>query len=103
MAREDVFSTGLGFGFAIPHTKSEHIEQSAISVCRLANPISWGDEKAQFIIMLTLNKHAAGDQHMKIFSKLARKIMHADFRDQLMTAISDSQVEELLKQELELS
>ena len=32
-AREDVFSTGLGFGFAIPHTKSEHIEQSAIVVC----------------------------------------------------------------------
>ncbi|CAM3607612.1 phosphoenolpyruvate--protein phosphotransferase [Vibrio aquimaris] len=101
-AREDVFSTGLGFGFAIPHTKSEHIEQSAISVCRLANPIAWGDEQAQFIIMLTLNKHAAGDQHMKIFSKLARKIMHADFRDQLMHASTDEQVEALLKQELEL-
>ncbi|MBC7005071.1 phosphoenolpyruvate--protein phosphotransferase [Photobacterium sp. BZF1] len=102
-AREDVFSTGLGFGFAIPHTKSEHIEQSAISVCRLANPIQWGDEEAQFIIMLTLNKHAAGDQHMKIFSKLARKIMHADFREQLMTAQSCDQVEALLKQELELN
>ena len=102
-AREDVFSTGLGFGFAIPHTKSEHIEQSAISVCRLAKPIAWGDEEAQFIIMLTLNKHAAGDQHMKIFSKLARKIMHADFREQLMTASSDTQVEALLKQELELA
>ncbi len=101
-AREDVFSTGLGFGFAIPHTKSEHIEQSAISVCRLTNPIEWGDEQAQFIIMLTLNKHAAGDQHMKIFSKLARKIMHADFREQLMTADSDIEVEQLLKRELEL-
>ncbi|MDF2155174.1 phosphoenolpyruvate--protein phosphotransferase [Vibrio sp. CAU 1672] len=102
-AREDVFSTGLGFGFAIPHTKSEHIEQSAISVCRLEKPIEWGDEEAQFIIMLTLNKHAAGDQHMKIFSKLARKIMHADFRDQLMTAKRALQIESLLKKELELN
>ncbi|TDE24489.1 phosphoenolpyruvate--protein phosphotransferase [Vibrio owensii] len=102
-AREDVFSTGLGFGFAIPHTKSEHIEQSAISVCRLEKSIEWGDEEAQFIIMLTLNKHAAGDQHMKIFSKLARKIMHADFRDQLMTAETSHQIEALLKQELELN
>ncbi|AMF98928.1 phosphoenolpyruvate--protein phosphotransferase [Vibrio harveyi] len=102
-AREDVFSTGLGFGFAIPHTKSEHIEQSAISVCRLAKSIEWGDEEAQFVIMLTLNKHAAGDQHMKIFSKLARKIMHADFRDQLMTAETSYQIEALLKQELELN
>lgn len=102
-AREDVFSTGLGFGFAIPHTKSEHIEQSAVSVCRLAKPLMWGDEEAQFIIMLTLNKHAAGDQHMKIFSKLARKIMHADFREQLMTAVDTLQVEQLLKKELEIS
>lgn len=66
-AREAVFSTGLGFGFAIPHTKSEHIEQSTISVARLPQPVVWGDEEAQYIIMLTLNKHAAGDQHMRIF------------------------------------
>ncbi|MGI0117225.1 phosphoenolpyruvate--protein phosphotransferase [Zooshikella sp. RANM57] len=102
-AREDVFSTGLGFGFAIPHTKSEHIEQSAISVCRLDRPIQWGDEEAQFIIMLTLNKHAAGDQHMKIFSKLARKIMHVHFREQLMKATDSEQIESLLKHELELT
>ena len=36
-AREAVFSTGLGFSFAIPHSKSEHIEQSTISVARLAS------------------------------------------------------------------
>ncbi|XPE57926.1 PTS sugar transporter subunit IIA [Shigella flexneri] len=34
-AREAVFSTGLGFSFAIPHSKSGHIEQSTISVARL--------------------------------------------------------------------
>lgn len=101
-AREDVFSTGLGFGFAIPHTKSEHIEQSTVSVSRLANPIAWGDEEASFIIMLTLNKHAAGNQHMKIFSKLARKIMHADFREALMSAESPQAIESMLITELEL-
>ncbi|WP_375749471.1 phosphoenolpyruvate--protein phosphotransferase [Vibrio sp. HN007] len=101
-AREDVFSTGLGFGFAIPHTKSEHIEQSTISVSRLAKPIQWGDEEAQFVIMLTLNKHAAGDQHMKIFSKLARRIMHEEFRQSLMNAASTEEIENKLKAELEL-
>ncbi|PSW06559.1 phosphoenolpyruvate--protein phosphotransferase [Photobacterium lipolyticum] len=101
-AREDVFSTGLGFGFAIPHTKSEHIEQSTISVTRLAKPILWGDDEAQFVIMLTLNKHAAGDQHMKIFSKLARRIMHEQFRQNLLNAQSVEQVEQILKAELEL-
>jgi hypothetical protein len=83
-----VFSTGLGFSFAIPHSKSEHIEQSTISVARLAQPVMWGDEEAQFVIMLTLNKHSAGDQHMRIFSRLARRIMHAEFRQSLVSAQS---------------
>ncbi|WP_297200938.1 phosphoenolpyruvate--protein phosphotransferase [uncultured Pluralibacter sp.] len=101
-AREAVFSTGLGFSFAIPHSKSEHIEQSTISVARLAAPVRWGDEEAQFIIMLTLNKHAAGDQHMRIFSRLARRIMHEEFRSALVNADSAQAIASLLQRELEL-
>ncbi|XNM77157.1 PTS sugar transporter subunit IIA [Escherichia coli] len=48
-----------GLSFAIPHSKSEHIEQSTISVARLQAPVRWGDDEAQFIMTLTLNKHAA--------------------------------------------
>ena len=101
-AREAVFSTGLGFSFAIPHSKSEHIEQSTISVARLQTPVRWGDEDARFIIMLTLNKHAAGDQHMRIFSRLARRIMHEEFRQALVSAESAQAIAGLLQRELEL-
>ncbi|CNB84597.1 phosphoenolpyruvate--protein phosphotransferase [Yersinia similis] len=101
-AREAVFSTGLGFSFAIPHSKSEHIEQSTISVARLSEPVTWGDEEAQFIIMLTLNKHATGDQHMRIFSRLARRIMHEEFRSALVSANSSEAIAALLQKELEL-
>lgn len=101
-AREAVFSTGLGFYFAIPHSKSEHIEQSTISVARLPAPVPWGEDEAQFIIMLTLNKHAAGDQHMRIFSRLARRIMHEEFRTALMNAASPEAIAGLLQRELEL-
>ncbi|WDB34096.1 putative PEP-binding protein [Escherichia albertii] len=101
-AREAVFSTGLGFSFAIPHSKSEHIEQSTISVTRLQAPVRWGDDEAQFIIMLTLNKHAAGDQHMRIFSRLARRIMHEEFRNALVNAASADAIASLLQHELEL-
>jgi len=103
-AREDVFPTGLGsgFGFAIPHTKSEHIEQPTISFTCLANPIKWGTEEVRFIIMLTLNKHAAGEQHMQIFSRLTRRIMNQEFRLQLTQSGSSQEVEALLCSELEL-
>ena len=62
----------------------------------------WGEEEAQFIIMLTLNKHAAGDQHMRIFSRLARRIMHDDFRSALVNASSEEAIASLLQHELEL-
>ena len=88
-AREAVFSTGLGFSFAIPHSKSEHIEQSTISVARLQAPVRWGDDDAQFIIM-------------RIFSRLARRIMHEEFRNALVSAASTDAIASLLQHELEL-
>ena len=69
---------------------------------RLAQPVMWGDEEAQFVIMLTLNKHSAGDQHMRIFSRLARRIMHAEFRQALVSAQSREDIAQLLRRELEL-
>ncbi|EMC2058758.1 PTS sugar transporter subunit IIA, partial [Salmonella enterica] len=65
-------------------------------------PVRWGDDEAQFIIMLTLNKHAAGDQHMRIFSRLARRIMHEEFRNTLVNAASADAIASLLQHELEL-
>ncbi len=64
--------------------------------------MNWGEEDALFVMMLTLNKQASGDQHMRIFSKLARRIMHEGFRDALVSAGTAQQVEMLLKHELEL-
>ena len=73
-----------------------------MSVARLQAPVRWGDDEAQFIIMLTLNKHAAGDQHMRIFSRLARRIMHEAFRNALVNAASAAAIASLLQHELEL-
>jgi fructose-specific PTS system IIA-like component len=39
---------------------------------------------------------------MRIFSKLARRIMHDSFRDALMHSATAAHIEALLKQELEL-
>lgn len=96
-AREAVFSTDLGFGFAIPHTKSEHLQHSTISMARLAKPIHWQGDTGEidFIIMLTLNNNDSA-QHMKIFSSLARKLMHKDFREKLHATQNNQEIAEQL-------
>jgi len=100
-AREEVFSTGLGHGFAIPHTKSENIRCSSISIAHLSQPIDWQSDSGDvdFIIMLTLNK-AHADQHMRIFSTLARKLIHQSFRDQLRASKDDTEIIAMLESEL---
>ncbi|STP71841.1 multiphosphoryl transfer protein 1 [includes phosphoenolpyruvate-protein phosphotransferase;phosphocarrier protein Hp; fructose-like phosphotransferase enzyme IIA component] [Escherichia coli] len=54
--REEIVTTGVGFGVAIPHTKSQWIRHSSISIARLAKPIGWQSEmgEVELVIMLTL-------------------------------------------------
>ncbi|MDO6407053.1 phosphoenolpyruvate--protein phosphotransferase [Pantoea phytobeneficialis] len=85
-AREDSFSTAVGYGFAIPHTKSDHIGYSTISMATLAKPILWGDQEVATVFMLTVNKSADPQQHMKYFSILARTLMKEEFRDAIKNA-----------------
>ncbi|MGI2801083.1 PTS sugar transporter subunit IIA, partial [Photobacterium damselae] len=48
-----------------------------------------------------LNKDQ-GDQHMRIFSSLARKLIHQSFRDMLRDADNEAEVIRILEQELAL-
>lgn len=84
--REDSFSTAVGYGFAIPHTKSDHIGYSTISMATLAKPILWGDQEVTTVFMLTVNKSADPNQHMKYFSILARTLMKEEFRNAIKNA-----------------
>lgn len=98
--REEVFSTALGFAIALPHCKSAAVSSSSVSVMRLAEPLAWNDEVAvSLVIMLTVSEREKGD-HMKIFSRLARKLMHADFRQQLMDGQVPQHMAELLELEM---
>lgn len=100
--REQIFSTALGFSIAIPHCKSLAVKHSSISVLRLSEELAWGDNvDVKLIIMLTINENEE-NQHMRIFSVLARKLMHESFRDQIMTAEHPSEVVTLLEKELAL-
>ncbi len=75
--REEIVTTGVGFGVAIPHTKSQWIRHSSISIARLAKPIDWQSEmgEVELVIMLTLGANE-GMNHVKVFSQLARKLVN---------------------------
>jgi phosphoenolpyruvate-protein phosphotransferase len=102
-AREGVYSTGLGDGFAIPHCKTDAIAASSIGVVRLARPLDWDavdGAPVQCVILLAMRATDTNAAHLSVFSKLARKLMDADFRTRLLAAPNREAVLACLKWEL---
>ncbi len=100
--REEVYSTDMGFGFAVPHCKTNHITASSIAVCKPATPIQWHPDTkpVHVVILLAIRECAAQNTHMKIFASLARKIMHEDFREYLISENDPNAIQNFLQENL---
>ena len=99
--REEIVTTGVGFGVAIPHTKSAWVRHSSISIARLPAQIDWQSEmgEVELVIMLTLGEHE-GINHVKVFSQLARKLVNKAFRQSLLSAGDPQAILALLNAEI---
>ncbi len=99
--REEIVTTAVGFGVAIPHTKSQWIRHSSISIARLAQPVDWQSEMGdvELVIMLTPGADE-GINHVKVFSQLARKLVNKNFRQSLFAANDADSILALLEAEL---
>lgn len=104
-AREDTYSTGLGHGFAVPHCKSPALAAASIAALRLRRPVEWGavdGEPVRCAILLGLPESADDQAHMRVLARLARRLMHAAFRDRLLAAADADAFVAVLTAELEL-
>lgn len=92
LEREHAVSTYIGHELGLPHNKSDGIRSSAVTVGRLAHPVIWTDEGdyVQTVFLIGVPKQNEGNMHLKILSKLARLLMHEQFRQEVIHA--DEQV-----------
>jgi phosphoenolpyruvate-protein phosphotransferase len=102
--REEVFSTGLGFGIAVPHCKSEAALCASLCIARLAEPVDWESKDGRPVdtVMLLIVPDAEGaEAHLRIFARLARRIMHEDFREALRACANADSLAHFLGSEFE--
>jgi phosphoenolpyruvate-protein phosphotransferase len=88
-AREETYSTGVGFEVAIPHCKSNAVLVNSISILRTTTPIPWkslDDKPVKLVIMIVIKADAPGDEHLRMIARLSRKLMDEKFRDRLFNA-----------------
>lgn len=101
--RENLTTTGIGFGIAIPHGKSPHVKETTVAFGRLNNKIDWQSldgENVGLVFLLAVPEACQGDQHLKIIAGLSRKLVHQEFRDTLEQAASDREIVDLLNDSL---
>lgn len=89
MAREQLGSTGLGKGVAIPHGRLRGLKRAAAAIIRLKGAIEFGSPDGQpvrLLVVLLVPEHAT-EEHLEILSELAQMLSEPSMRDQLMTVV----------------
>lgn len=99
--REQIMSTGVGDGFAIPHGKTDAVSDIAAAFAITAQPIDYEslDEKPVRLVFLLVSKVNMVGPHIKLLSRISRLMNKAEFRNSLLAAKSSKDIIEMFKQE----
>lgn len=86
--RENVMSTGIGSGVAIPHAYTDGVEQLVAGFFRTRESVDFdaldGDNVDLFFIIL--GPKASRRDHIKVLAKISRLLNHEEFREELRSA-----------------
>lgn len=101
--REELTTTGIGFGIAIPHGKCPHVKETTVAFGRLNQEIDWQSldgKSVNLVFLLAIPEECKGDQHLKIIASLSRKLIHQEFRNTLQDVTSSKELIDLLNDSL---
>jgi len=88
LAREQLGSTGLGKGFALPHARMDRLTRFYALFVRLHRPIDYQaiDGNPVDLVVLLLTPEASGNQHLATLAALSRPLRDPTFVQQLRRA-----------------
>ena len=92
--REAESSTGFGNSVAIPHAKISGLQTPFIGVATFSEPVEWeslDDAPVSIAIGLVMPLDDPDQTHLKVLSKLARKLMDDEFIASLHAATHDAE------------
>lgn len=100
MAREQVGSTGVGAGVALPHAKLPGLTQMRAVFTRLEAPVDYDAVDGQPVDLLfaLFAPPGAGSEHLQALARVSRLLRQADLRQQLRHARTTDAIFALLAQ-----
>lgn len=94
--RENLTTTYMGMGLAIPHGTSEAktaVKKSGIAILQYPEGVDFGDEKAHLIIGIA----GVGDTHLEILAKVSEALEDEEVLERLSKSAEASEIYETLK------
>jgi fructose-specific phosphotransferase system IIA component len=101
---EETGGTGMESGIAIPHAKSVGVTSPAIAFARSSRGLDFGAEDGTpaDLVFLIAAPEGADELHVKMLSRLARRLVHDEFRTRLRQAATPDEVVAVIREEVEL-
>ncbi len=101
LEREKIMSTGVGKNFAIPHGKTDAVEDVVCAFGRSTQPIEYQslDDQPVHIVFLIVGQDSQVSLHIKLLSRISRMMTNDDFRAKLINAKTTQEILAIFKQE----
>ena len=99
--REEQMPTGLEGGIGIPHARSSYVTEPTLGFARSKSGVDFGaaDGPAHLIFLIAAPE-GGGSEHMTILAALARRLVHASFREALANAPDAQAVVDIITKEV---
>ena len=98
LAREAKAATGMKGGIAIPHCKSEAVDQPSLGFARLDPAVDFGAKDGPADLVFLIGAPAGGGkEHLKLLATLARNLVRAEFVAALRAAATPEEAVDVIQ------
>lgn len=101
LEREEIMSTGVGKGFAIPHAKIASVKGIIACFAKTSKNIDFNalDGEPVKLIFLLIGQDNLVGPHIKLLSRISRMMNKDEFRDSLLEAEDAEEIYKIFEEE----
>jgi len=96
--RENIMSTAIGEGVALPHARLPNLPEPVLCFFRLKNPIDFGspDDKPVQLLFLELTDRNDDGMQLNLIAQVARFVSHEENREKLLKCQKEEEIDHIL-------
>lgn len=89
LEREEIMSTGIGFGIAVPHVKIKTVSDIAIAIGLHKEGIEWGtllDSETVKIVVMIVAPEFKTKEYLRLLAKVVKILKKKEVREQIINS-----------------